>query len=211
MNYGGGLNISKIVSSNLWMLFFSFFLRFLVLSYYNLCICHVLSLGWYLRLAEVLVGKTGVPGVKTTVKDVKGFVPLRSGGVPLTVTLTVLVYDTWTTFNHSQIPKVFGIRAPAVFYFGSWIVKMHCQVVKRSNRQSKNSKPFSNPFQAIESTWKSVRNPADNNLDQNSFGRGSTSLTPQARSLWRLHVSFYLFNTGLEADFSKVSTKLTPL
>ena len=32
--------------------------------------------GDYLRLAEVLVGKTRVPGVKTTAKGVKGFVPL---------------------------------------------------------------------------------------------------------------------------------------
>ena len=48
--------------------------------------------GWYLRLAEVLVAKTGVTGVKATAKDVKGFVPLMSGGGPLTVALTVLVW-----------------------------------------------------------------------------------------------------------------------
>ena len=46
--------------------------------------------GDYLRLAEVLVGKTRVPSVKTTAKGVKGFAPLRSGGGPPTVTLTVL-------------------------------------------------------------------------------------------------------------------------
>ena len=48
-------------------------------------------LGWYLCLAEILVGKTGVPGVKTTARGEEGIVVhLSQEGIPFTVTLTVL-------------------------------------------------------------------------------------------------------------------------
>ena len=41
-------------------------------------------MGLYLRLAEILVGKTGVPGEKTTARAKKGALfPLRSRGDPL--------------------------------------------------------------------------------------------------------------------------------
>ena len=41
-------------------------------------------MGLYLCLAEILVGKTGVPGEKTTARAKKGVLfPLRSGGDPL--------------------------------------------------------------------------------------------------------------------------------
>ena len=52
--------------------------------------------GLYLHLAEVLVGKTGVPGVKTTVKVIQGVFPLEvRGGSPYCVYHSMWLSILW--------------------------------------------------------------------------------------------------------------------